>query len=70
MIDLSNPQVLRNHLITKMKEGKGEFYEKKVLVFKNEDGMEFIAPDEVVEHLKKLKEVEKEEAKPTKKAKE
>lgn len=63
MMDLSNPQVLKNHLISQMKEGKGSFREKTVTVFTSEDGMEFIAPQEVVDFLKT-----QQEAKPVKKA--
>lgn len=64
MMDLSNPQVLKNHLITQMKEGHGTFQEKTVIVFTSDDGMEFICPPEVVDYRKKLEQ----EAKPAKKA--
>lgn len=50
--DYSNPQVLKNFLLSQMKEGKGEFLEKKdVLVFRDEVGNEYVAPDEVREYL-------------------
>lgn len=53
-IDLTNAQVLRNYLISRMKEGKGKFvYREKVLVFKDKTGTEMIAPEEVLEHLEK-----------------
>jgi len=54
-IDLSNPGVLKNFLISQMKENKGEFvYREKVLLFKDNMGNEFIAPEEILKDLEVL----------------
>ena len=50
--DLSNPQVLKNWLKSQMKEGNGKFVHKKdVLIFRMEDGSEFIAPPEILKEI-------------------
>ena len=51
-IDLSNKSVLKNFLLTQMREGNGEFYYKeKVLVFKDFNGNEYVAPDEILKDV-------------------
>ena len=45
-IDLTNPKVLQSFMLAQAKEGKGKiFIREKVLCFRNEQGMEFILPD-------------------------
>lgn len=56
MHDVSNPIVFRNYTINLMKEGKGKFEEKTVLVFTDINGIEYICPKEVVEYRLKLNE--------------
>lgn len=52
-IDLTNPQVLRNFLLSRMEEGKGTFsYREKVLVFNDEFGGQIVAPPETEERLR------------------
>ena len=54
-IDLSNPKVLRNYLLTQMQEGKGKLlYREKVLIFKDNAGNEVVAPAEFVQDLEVL----------------
>ena len=66
--DLTNPQVLKNHLLSQMKEGKGKFYYKQnVVVFRDKTGSEFIAPKEIAEEKLAKIEKEKEEKKNLKK---
>lgn len=55
MIDLTNSKVLKNHLLSEAKEGRGKFtYKKEVIVFKNNQGLETVLPDDVAEDVKKL----------------
>lgn len=52
-VDFSNPQVLRNYLLSRMEEGNGVFEEvHNVVVFKDSNGDSFIAPPEMVEKLR------------------
>jgi hypothetical protein len=57
-IDLTNPKVLKTYLTTQAQEGKGKFYIKtQVVCFKNEEGFEFIVPDDLAKiKLAELKE--------------
>lgn len=51
-IDLSNPQVLQNHIKAKVSEGKGEFFIKRseTVVFQDDiSGMQFMVPEEMKE---------------------
>jgi len=51
-IDFSNPQVLKNFLLCQMREEKGEFsFREKVLVFRDHNGNEFLAPKEILDEV-------------------
>ena len=51
-LDFSNPQVLKNFLLCQMREGKGEFiFKQKVLIFRDKNGSEFVAPEEVLKEV-------------------
>ena len=76
-INLNNPQVLSNFIRAKIKEGKGELYEKKeVYAFKDESGFEYWVPEDLKKEVKnrlegkdnKKVEVKKEEEKPKEKS--
>jgi hypothetical protein len=55
-IDLSNPGVLRNFLLSQAREGNGEFTEKEnVVVFKDKIGLETVVSDEFRQYLPKKK---------------
>lgn len=55
-IDMSNAKVVQNHLNAQAREGRGKFsIRKDVVIFKSEDGLEMICPDEMqAEKLKEL----------------
>ena len=68
--DMTNPQVQRNLLLSRMREGKGKFVvRKEVLVFKDENGIETIPPVSVSKDIMKQEgivlEYEKTEVVPT-----
>lgn len=47
-INLQDPQVLKNYIKSQILEGKGEYVVKEnVLVFKGNDGNQFIVPDDL-----------------------
>lgn len=51
-IDFSNPQVLKNFLLCQMREGKGNFiFKQKVLIFRDNSGNEYVAPEEVLKEV-------------------
>lgn len=62
-IDLTNQQVLQNYIKTLIRDGKGEFAEKKLMIFKAHDGSEYVVPDALAKELKKsAKKADKKEA--------
>lgn len=49
-VDLKNPKVMRNYLMSQASEGNGTFELKQnVVIFKNKEGQEMIVPDEMQE---------------------
>lgn len=66
-IDLSNPKVLKNFIKSQANEERGEFeYRDDVLVFTDNDGNQFVAPEDLKDEIKikaKRKKAEKLEPK-------
>lgn len=55
-IDLSNPKVLKNYLLGMMREGRGNFsFREKVLVFRDVNGNEYLAPEELLKETDVVK---------------
>lgn len=71
-IDFGNPQVLANFVKSQIKEGKGEFIEKKdVTVFVSENGMQHVVTDDIkVEKEKKVEVAEEVKEEPAEEVKE
>ena len=52
-IDLSNPKVLKNYIKSQVNEERGDFeYRDDVLIFVDNDGNQFVAPEDIKDEIK------------------